>query len=139
MGRVLSVGQHAEGVIAIGQVATGVIAFGQVATGVIAVGQVARGVFAIGMGAIGLVSIGMGSLGVVKSSGMIAIGGRIGRALIKIPLFPRFPKPVTGTWSAVASAQLSGLVTATILFWTFVGVPIGDSMVDIIRAYAASS
>lgn len=138
MGRVLSVGQHAEGVIAIGQVATGVIAFGQVATGVIAVGQVSRGVVAIGMGAIGLVTFGMASLGVLWSSGMVAIGGRIGRALVKVPLVPYWPKPVTTSWSVVASVQLSGLVTSAILFWAIVGVPLGDSIVDIIRAYAAA-
>ena len=138
MSRVLSIGQHAEGVIAIGQSATGVVAIGQIATGVIAIGQVSRGVFAVGMVAIGVVSFGMASLGLAWSSGMVAVGARIGKGLVKLPLVPRIPKTLTPAWSALASAQLGGLVIATVVFWSVVGVPLGDSIVDVIRAYAAA-
>jgi len=135
--RVLHIAQDAVGVIAIGQNATGVVAIGQMATGVIAIGQVSRGVVAIGMGAIGLCAFGMGALGVAWSSGMVAVGGRIGAGLIKIPLVPRIPRSPTPRWGAIAGAQLAGLVLAAIAFWTFVGVPLGDSIVDVVRALKA--
>ncbi len=136
MARVLHVAQDAVGVVAIGQHATGVIAIGQIATGVIAIGQVSRGVIAVGMVAIGLFSFGMASLGVVWSSGMVAIGGRVGAGLVKLPLVPRIPAALTPTWSALAALQLSGLTIATIAFWTLVGVPLGDSIVEVVRVYS---
>lgn len=135
MARVLDVGQHASGVIAIGQHATGVVAIGQMATGVIAIGQVSRGIVAVGMVAFGLWSFGMASLGVAWSSGMVAVGGRIGAGLIKIPLVPRLRRPVTPRWGMLAGAQLGGLIGATIAFWGVVGVPLGDSVVEVLRVY----
>lgn len=125
--------------IAIGQHATGVVAIGQIATGVIAIGQVSRGVIAVGMVAFGLWSFGMASLGVAWASGMVAVGGRIGAGLVKIPLVPRLPRGLTVKWSALAGAQLGGLVGVTIAFWMVVGVPLGDAVVEVIRAYVASA
>lgn len=123
--------------MAIGQHATGVVAIGQTATGVIAIGQVARGVIAVGMVAIGVCSFAMASLGVVWSTGMVAVGGRVGAGLVKLPLVPRIPAKLTPVWSALAALQLSGLTIATIAFWSFVGVPLGDSIVEVVRVYSA--
>jgi hypothetical protein len=136
--RVLDVGQHAVGVVAIGQHATGVIAIGQIATGVVAIGQVSRGVIAVGMVAFGLWSFGMAALGVGWSSGLVAVGGRVGAGLVKIPLVPRLPSALTAKWSVLAGAQLSGLVIATVAFWVVVGVPVGDSVVEVVRAYVST-
>jgi len=121
-------------VIAIGQFATGVVAIGQVATGVIAIGQVSRGVVAIGMAAIGIFAFGMGALGVAWSSAMLAVGGRVGTGMLKIPLVPRIPSKATPAWGALAGAQLAGLIAVAVVFWTVVGVPLGDALVGIIRA-----
>lgn len=128
MGRVVDIGQHAVGVIAIGQEATGVIAIGQIATGVVAIGQVARGVFVLGMAAVGVFAIGMGAVGVAWSSGMLAVGGRTGAGLVELPLVPRRPRPVTVGWGVLAVFQLAALVVACVLFWRFVGVPLGDAL-----------
>lgn len=130
MARFVAVGQHAVGVIAIGQVATGVIAIGQIATGVIAIGQVTRGVVAIGMAAIGLVAIGMGTLGVCWSAGLVAVGARV-RGLVRLPLVPTLREGSAGYsvgWAALGVVQLALLVAASVAFWHFAGVPVGDAL-----------
>jgi hypothetical protein len=136
--RVLAIGQEAVGVVAIGQYATGVVAIGEVATGVIAIGMVARGVFAIGMAAFGVCAFGIGAVGVAWSSAVVAIGGRVGIGWIKLPLVPRVPRPLTATWAGIASAQLAGLVAATIAFWAYVGVPLGDALVGVLNTAFAT-
>jgi len=104
----ISIGQHANGVIAIGQIATGVVAIGQIATGAIAIGQVARGVVAIGMASVGLVSIGIGSVGVVWCSGLVGVGVRAGFGWI-LPLAPRLDRgrrvPETLSLAAIRSGR----------------------------------
>lgn len=113
--------------IAIGQFATGVVAIGQIATGVIAIGQVARGVFAIGMVAFGLFSVGMASLGIGWAGGMLAIGGRA-VGMLRLPLAPFKPRAVIPGWVVIVLVQLTLLVLASILFWRYAMVPIGDAV-----------
>lgn len=133
MAPLLQIGQDAHGIIAIGQFATGVIAIGQVATGVIAIGQVARGVVAVGMGAVGLVAFGMGAAGVLYGGGMMACGGRVNLAMVRVPLVPARPAPASGWlpplgWWAVGAAQLVLLAALAWAFWMIAGVPLGDAL-----------
>lgn len=124
----VDIGQHAVGVIAIGQDATGVIALGQSATGVIAIGQIARGGIAVGMAAIGVFAIGMGAAGVAWSSGMLAVGGRTGFGMLELPLVPRIPRQLTTMWGVLSVVQLAVLIVLCVVFWRFVGVPLGDAL-----------
>jgi hypothetical protein len=134
----VAIGQEAVGVVAIGQYATGVVAIGEVATGVIAIGGVARGVFAIGMAAFGVCAFGIGAVGVAWSSAVVAIGGRVGIGWIKVPLVPRIPRARTATWALISAAQLAGLVVAAIVFWTYVGVPVGDAVIGVVNTAFSS-
>lgn len=130
MGQLVDVGQHAYGVIAIGQHATGVIAIGQVATGVVAIGQVARGGIAVGMVSIGLITIGMAAGGIFWSGGMVAVGGRVGFAMLGIPLVPKVTEGCTRRriwWGKLAAgaAVLGGMAVA---FWLLAGLPVGEAL-----------
>ncbi len=130
MAQLVDVGQHAFGIIAIGQHATGVIAIGQSATGVIAIGQIAQGGLAIGMVSIGLITIGMASCGVLWSGGMLAVGGRVGFAMLGIPLVPKVTEGCAGHgvwWAKLAGGAvvLAGVAT---VFWLRVGLPVGEAL-----------
>ena len=78
---VVAIGQHATGVIAIGQEATGFVAVGQVATGVFALGQLARGGVVVGQLAVGVVSVGMVGVGLFKTVAMMGLAARATPAL----------------------------------------------------------
>lgn len=73
---VVAIGQHATGIVAIGQEATGFVAVGQVATGVFALGQLARGGVVVGQLAVGLFSVGMLSVGVFRTAAMMGLAAR---------------------------------------------------------------
>lgn len=73
---VVAIGQHATGIVAIGQEATGFIAVGQVATGVFALGQLARGGVVVGQLAVGFFSVGMLSIGVFRTAAMMGLAAR---------------------------------------------------------------
>ena len=130
MAPLFDVGQQAYGIIAIGQHATGVIAIGQIATGVVAIGQVARGGIAIGMVSIGLVTIGMGACGILWSGGMVAAGGRVGFAMLGIPLVPKVTEGCTGrgVWWGKLSAGAVVLGGVAVAFWLLAGLPVGEAL-----------
>ncbi len=123
--RLIDVGTDAVGIVAIGARATGVVAIGQTATGAIAIGEFARGGLCIGVVALGLVSISVAGLGVFRASGIVAVGARVGRALIAVPLVPA--AGTTGR-AGVTVAQLVGLVLAAAIFWRYAGVATGEAL-----------
>jgi hypothetical protein len=64
------------------------------------------------------------------AGGMVAAGGRVPMALLGLPLVPKVTHGCSreGMWWAKLAAGALILGGAAVVFWLFVGLPIGDAL-----------